>query len=243
MSQIVIPHTAYKRTTDKQYSLMTHEMAGLSLQSCRGKNADAIMHWNNLTEKLNELGPPYRTVQQWRKVWSDLRLHITKRKAKKPKKPKKTKKEPKHVEEDNLMEALNSSISIYGTHIDHSDNEEIEDAIKDNETYEDFEEEHSGNEQIKDAIKEEETDEVFEADEEEYKKDVEQTVVTVQNQLEKQEQLMDNLLKVSSNIATLMQRHLKAVERKTSIMERQLKLNKYHNVFLRRKEAKKFKKL
>ncbi|XP_065356381.1 uncharacterized protein LOC135950782 [Calliphora vicina] len=232
-----------KKTTNEQFDLLKAEMA-VHPAAARGygvgaQRAVVDAEWKDIVDKLNALGPPERTMTEWKKVRSDLRLRIEKQKAKKPKKLKKPKKEPKHVEEDNLMEALNSSISIYGTHIDHSDNEQIEDAIKEEETYEVFEadeeEDHNLIEKTSITYKTyPETPEILQ--------DVEQTVVTVQNQLEKQEQLMDNLLKVSSNIATLMQRHLKAVERKTSIMERQLKLNKYHNVFLRRKEAKKFKK-
>lgn len=53
-------NTNYKRTTDQQYRLLTRELAKGTSQ---GKH-----FWLNLTESLNNLGPPYRNMSQWKKV-------------------------------------------------------------------------------------------------------------------------------------------------------------------------------
>ncbi|KAI8117062.1 hypothetical protein CVS40_10975 [Lucilia cuprina] len=76
----------YKRTTDKQYSLLKHKMAILMNQikdsNNVGSNKKHNIYWEELTQSLNKLGPPYRTLQQWKKVWSDFRRAENRRKFK-----------------------------------------------------------------------------------------------------------------------------------------------------------------
>ncbi|KAM7353763.1 uncharacterized protein ACRADG_005706 [Cochliomyia hominivorax] len=78
----------YKRTTDKQYCLLKQKMA-LYQQQCKisfkngaSKHKLGTIYWADLTDKLNKIGPPYRTVQQWKKVWSDYKRSESRRKSK-----------------------------------------------------------------------------------------------------------------------------------------------------------------
>ncbi|XP_037819763.1 LOW QUALITY PROTEIN: rac guanine nucleotide exchange factor JJ-like [Lucilia sericata] len=224
-----------KKTTNEQFDLLKAEMA-LHPAAARGygvgaQRAVVDAEWKDIVDKLNALGPPERTMTEWKKVWSDVRLRIKKQSLKKAKKNKTHKKEKPHPEEDQLMEALNSSISIYGTNIKTELNEHNQEvaATQDNhESYEQFEaaQEHK-------VIDNNMFYKILDATTP-YQNDMEQTISTVQHQLETQEKLMTQLLKVTTNMSALMARHLKAVEKKNSLMERQLKLSENHNAFLRR---------
>lgn len=71
----------YKRTTDKQYNLLKWSM-DISAQKNnwhKYKSSNGVIRykqdnncWTALTEKLNNIGPPYRTLQQWKKVCTNL---------------------------------------------------------------------------------------------------------------------------------------------------------------------------
>lgn len=41
-----------------------------------------VLLWKELTEKLNKLGPPFRTVQQWKKVFNKYNIKISKQNIK-----------------------------------------------------------------------------------------------------------------------------------------------------------------
>lgn len=157
---------------------------------------------------------------------------MKKQSLKKPKKPKRPKKVSTDPAEDQLMEALNSSISIYETHIksEHSADEHTQDY----ESYEDYDEDDS---KLMDNNCNYSENNELETPSPKHENDMEQTLNSLQQHLEQQNKIMQHLLQVSSNMTVLMKRHIKAEEKKTSLMERQLKLNEYHNVFLRRQDS------
>ncbi|XP_065355943.1 uncharacterized protein LOC135950328 [Calliphora vicina] len=280
MSQIVIPHSGYKRTTDKQYSLLTHEMARLSLQSRTGKNADAIMHWNNLTEKLNELGPPYRTVQQWKKVWTDFRRFHSKRGFKsKPKFTKTIKNKPKQYNEifpteleehAEVSQAENkvatstkvaqflrteweefeqNSQSMYSTNSNEyadeysypdrhssqlSDTELHETLIPDESPYDSYsynnhEDPDSRNTVNQPSVSNHDTPPPLRPANTRL---LDQTLYTLQNQMEHQTKLLEHLSQISSTMAGLMERQVNAVEKQTEAMRRQASATEHHTLVM-----------
>ncbi|KAM7351729.1 uncharacterized protein ACRADG_004473 isoform 2-T4 [Cochliomyia hominivorax] len=165
---------------------------------------------------------------------------MKKKAMKKSKRPKKQKLESNHHEEDKLMEALNSSISIYETHIknEQSEEEQIENASQDEGSYEQFHEVDPAAIEDSSFYENNCQQTLHETPATEENENLELTLASVQKQLELQNILMEQLLKVSTNMALIMERHHKAEEKKTSIMERQLKLIEYQNLCLRRQETK-----
>lgn len=162
------------------------------------------------------------------------------KKAKKIK-SKSVKREAIDPAEDQLMEALNSSISIYETHIktERTDDEKIQATLRDYESYDGLNDEESQlsehkrntNENVNSRRKSKKSQKSQPDD------DVELTLSSVKNQMQQQTKLLNNLVEASSNMALLMNRFMKAEEKKMSIMQRQMKVNEYQNVFLRRQEA------
>ncbi|KNC32470.1 hypothetical protein FF38_00477 [Lucilia cuprina] len=202
-----------KKTTNEQFDLLKAEMA-LHPAAARGygvgaQRAVVDAEWKDIVDKLNALGPPERTMTEWKKVWSDVRLRIKKQSLKKAKKTRTHKKVKLHPEEDQLMEALNSSISIYGTNIktelktEHNQEVAAATHTDNHECYEhlEMEKEHK-------VIDNNMFYKIFDAT---IPNDMKKTIITLQNQLETQEMIMTQLLKVTTNMSALMARHLKAV--------------------------------
>lgn len=158
------------------------------------------------------------------------------------------------TEEDLLMKALNSSTSIYDSHIKISESDTgtysnvgrlqsqqySDDPYGDN-TYHPEEEYYSNsynyNENCEQSMYESESPQYNEK----YSK-IEKSLNAVQIQLSEQNKLMEHLLQVTTNIAFLMDRQMQACEKKTTLMERQMKANEIHDVFKRRHQEKKFNK-
>lgn len=166
---------------------------------------------------------------------------MKKRSLKKPRKLKKAKiintpEDQEQQEEDRLMEALNSNISIYETHIK-NENYEDKDELQVEDPYENYNEEEDRSTMENTSFYEKNCQQTLhETPNSQTNDTIEQSLTVVQQQLKQQNLLMNHLLQVSTNMALLMERHLKAEERKTLLMERQLRQTESHNLYLRRQE-------
>ncbi|XP_055626915.1 uncharacterized protein LOC129768980 [Toxorhynchites rutilus septentrionalis] len=68
-----------KKTKKNQFSLLLNVMEQNPdvARGCKDVSRDsANALWDTIAESLNSLGPPTRTVTQWRKVWTDKKLQI-----------------------------------------------------------------------------------------------------------------------------------------------------------------------
>ncbi|XP_055637199.1 uncharacterized protein LOC129775936 [Toxorhynchites rutilus septentrionalis] len=76
-----------KVTTRKQFELMIEVLEkypavakGLKFAEYAGFGKDPYYEvWNELAASLNSVGPPVRKMQEWMKVWNDLRLKVRKK--------------------------------------------------------------------------------------------------------------------------------------------------------------------
>ncbi|KAM7351055.1 uncharacterized protein ACRADG_004038 [Cochliomyia hominivorax] len=283
------PPSGYKRTTDKQYSLLTHEMARVSIGNRTGKSPDAIRFWNNLTEKLNALGPPYRSVQQWKKVWTDFKRFHSKRGFKsRPKFTKtfendherdkqifKTELEAEGVDEKPEKEPTNESerpaTSAKVAHFlrnEWEDYEQNSQSMPSNNSN-DFDDEYSYPDRHSTQTANAELQETLIPDESPYDsysystqnmdhimakptmnqtnvtnhaitpqirisdtRLLDQTLYTLQNQMEHQTKLLEHLSQMSSTIAGLMERQVHAVEKQTEAMRRQATATEHHTLVM-----------
>ncbi|KAI8117063.1 uncharacterized protein LOC111687944 [Lucilia cuprina] len=306
MTDFVIRHSGYKRTTDKQYSLLTHEMSRFSLQNRSGKKVDATKHWNNLTEKLNALGPPYRTIPQWKKVWTDFRRFHSKRGFKsKPKFTKSIKKEPtpynqlfptdvdegqaeqeqvpaaeqnKTATSSKVAQFLRSEWEEYGensqtmnsTHSNEyadeysypdrhssqvSDTELHETLIPDESPYDSYTYTEASTEEtltrstvqpppMQHHLQHQQTSVQQQHHNHQQPNSIppplqpantrllDQTLYTLQNQMEHQTKLLEHLSQISSTMASLMERQVLAVEKQTEAMRRQASATEHHTLVM-----------
>lgn len=181
------------------------------------------------------------------------------------KKPKKEKIETE-TEEDQLMDALNSSTSIYISQSGVINNGDYDDDEKHCITphVQDEESQHDDYFDHQNPLDEEELNQDLRSNDNHYNTDyqrssldtshhpqtaqhynedklglMEQTLFTLQNQMEQQNKLMQHLTQVTTKMSTILQKHVTALERKNRLQERQLKITEYHNIFLRRQEARK----
>ncbi|TMW46635.1 hypothetical protein DOY81_008285, partial [Sarcophaga bullata] len=207
-----------KKTTNEQFDLLKSEMS-VHLAAARGygmgaDRATVDAEWREIVEKLNAIGPPHRSLTEWKKVWSDIRLRNKKRSLGKC--SIRSKKTQIETEEDLLMEALNSSTSIYGSHINttESDNgiQHNGDYYADNtnqqqQYYNDNN--YNYNESCEQSMYEANTPKFNE----QFNK-MEHTLNAVQTQLNEQNKLMEHLLQMTTNLAFLMERQTQAYKSK-----------------------------
>ncbi|XP_073823692.1 uncharacterized protein [Musca autumnalis] len=107
-----------KITSTEQFDLLKHEMLlkpEAAMGYCHGVDrAKVDAQWKEIVEKLNALGPPHRTVAEWKKVWSDVRLRTKKRISERIRKGRKILKGESDSEEDFVLDSIPSSQSLYG---------------------------------------------------------------------------------------------------------------------------------
>ncbi|XP_065357303.1 uncharacterized protein LOC135951558 isoform X1 [Calliphora vicina] len=279
----------YKRTTDKQYNLLKHKMAILAQQienynkNNTGTYKQETAYWKDLTEKLNSLGPPYRTLQQWKKVWSDFRRADNKRKSKSKTKHKQNiKKDAKYDksrdlgEEDEEEEASQSQYELHTSReVNSNIKRESEEYEHDNQTMKptfsnEYDNEYSypDEQSLQESYADEK--EILLPDESscgsytyappELKPRTQQTSVnhqasginyatppplqpsnarlmdqtlyTLQNQMDHQTKLLEHMSQMSGTMTDLMERQVKAVEKQTEAIRRQAAATEHHTLVL-----------
>ncbi|XP_046801235.1 nuclear apoptosis-inducing factor 1-like [Lucilia cuprina] len=75
---------AKKQTTNEQWELILEHMnnnpnlaRGVPVFGSNRKEIDDS--WEQLTQKVNAIGPPQRESKEWKKVWCDLRTRLKKK--------------------------------------------------------------------------------------------------------------------------------------------------------------------
>ena len=144
------------------------------------------------------------------------------------------------TEEDLLLEALNSSTSIYGSNNNTNQTDNVRQQngdyyLENNNQQEQYynDNNYNCNESCEQSMYEAVTpqfNEKFAV--------MEETLNAVQTKLSEQNKLMEHLLQMSTNLAFLMERQMQACEKKTALMARQMKANEFANVVLRQQQRK-----
>ncbi|XP_075149947.1 uncharacterized protein LOC142224021 [Haematobia irritans] len=247
-----------RTTTSEQFKLLRSEMLkhpAAAMGYVAGTDRSKVdAEWKEIQEKLNAIGPPYRSLPEWKKVWSDVRLRIKRRMNDGSLHKGRGRSNNITSEEDNLMEALSNSIYAQRSSSDNDayDEPEIDPndtsvAGMDNDTNDNSCE--AGNFEINPL---EDQDRklfhrqfaIFDHQESphnfntnhERNNHVEQVLYTLQSQMEQHNRLLEHLTKMSTTMTNLMKRHVNIMERKTKLMERQTKANELNELFRRRQE-------
>ncbi|XP_058986098.1 uncharacterized protein LOC101897536 [Musca domestica] len=103
--------TSYKKTTNRQYSVLIREI-GKHLASAPKSKGDHYLFWCELRDKLNCLGPPTRTITEWKKVWNDCQ-RSRKRRELLRETLRKTKVEPIEVRDEPIYDDRGEAIDMY----------------------------------------------------------------------------------------------------------------------------------
>uniref|UniRef100_A0A1I8Q7F6 Regulatory protein zeste n=1 Tax=Stomoxys calcitrans TaxID=35570 RepID=A0A1I8Q7F6_STOCA len=256
-----------RTTTNAQFKLLRAEMIthpAAAMGYVAGTDRSKVdAEWKEIQQKLNAIGPPYRSLPEWKKVWSDVRLRI-KRRLNEGGYTQKVRHRRSEIEaeEDHLMEALTNSIYAQRSSSDNRDYDEPEiDPNDPDNVINTADEDHNDNsyddsEMQNNPLEEDEVQDrktfhrqlgIFAQHPNESHNDrhinevssgnhIENTLYTLQSQMEQHNKLLQHLSKISTTMTSLMERHIAVMERRTQLMENQSKANALNDYLRRRQE-------
>lgn len=84
MLHVFVISSSKRQTTHEQfYALVSamedHPDLATNAPSFGSNKADLDKRWDDISKSLNALGPPERTVNEWKKVWADLKSRTKKK--------------------------------------------------------------------------------------------------------------------------------------------------------------------